>query len=146
MKNPAQTGSGCIRFIDWKIENVTFAEYSLPIRLRGPGIYNVTFLQALNENNRINLYKKAINELIKIQKIDYQNKDLPLSSNTTSIAGETLTYMNIKHYKYNWWNIEIQEYQNTKGITGETLIYMNIKHYKYNWWNIDIHEYQTLHG
>ncbi len=42
---------------------------------------NVTFLQALNENNRINLYKKAINELIKIQKIDYQNKDLPLYDN-----------------------------------------------------------------
>jgi hypothetical protein len=35
MKNPAQTGSGCIRFIDWKIENATFAEYSLLIRLRG---------------------------------------------------------------------------------------------------------------
>jgi hypothetical protein len=35
MKNPAQTGSGCIRFIDWKIENATFAEYSCPIRLRG---------------------------------------------------------------------------------------------------------------
>ena len=34
-KNPAQTGSGCIRFIDWKIENATFAEYHLPIRLRG---------------------------------------------------------------------------------------------------------------
>ena len=49
-------------------------------------------------------------------------------SNTTSITGETLIYMNIKHYKYNC----------------ETLIYMNIKHYKYNWWNIDIHEYQTL--
>ena len=50
-------------------------------------------------------------------------------SNTTSITGETLIYMNIKHYKYN-----------------ETLIYMNmiVKHYKYNWWNIDIHEYQTL--
>ena len=45
MKNPAQTGSGCIRFIDWKIENATFAEYSLPIRLRGGGtgiyIYDV---------------------------------------------------------------------------------------------------------
>ena len=64
-------------------------------------------------------------------------------SNTTSITGETLTYMNIKHYKYNWWNIEIHEYQNTTSITGETLIYMNIKHYKYNWWNIDIHEYQN---
>ena len=42
-------------------------------------------------------------------------------SNTTSIAGETLIYwisktetliyMNIKHYKYNWWNIDIHEYQ-----------------------------------
>jgi hypothetical protein len=31
-------------------------------------------------------------------------------SNTTSIAGETLRYMNIKHYKYNWWNIDIHEY------------------------------------
>jgi hypothetical protein len=31
MKNPAQTGSGCIRFSDWKIENATFAEYSCPI-------------------------------------------------------------------------------------------------------------------
>ena len=61
-------------------------------------------------------------------------------SNTTSITGETLIYMNLKHYKYNWWNIET----NTTSITGETLIYMNIKHYKYNWWNIDIHEYQTL--
>jgi hypothetical protein len=30
---------------------------------------------------------------------------------TTSITGETLIYMNIKHYKYNWWDIEIQEYQ-----------------------------------
>ena len=57
-------------------------------------------------------------------------------SNTTSITGETLIYMNIKHYKYNWWNIIL--------LTGETLIYMNIKHYKYNWWNIDINEYQTL--
>ena len=49
-------------------------------------------------------------------------------SNTTSITGETLIYMNIKHYiteTEHWWN-------------------MNIKHYKYNWWNIDIHEYQTL--
>jgi hypothetical protein len=32
-------------------------------------------------------------------------------SNTTSITGETLIYMNIKHYKYNWWNINIHEYQ-----------------------------------
>jgi hypothetical protein len=31
MKNPAQTGSGCIRFSDRKIENATFAEYSCPI-------------------------------------------------------------------------------------------------------------------
>jgi hypothetical protein len=36
MKNPAQTGSGCIRFSDWKIENATFAEYSCPIRMREP--------------------------------------------------------------------------------------------------------------
>jgi hypothetical protein len=35
MKNPAQTGSGCIRFNDLKVENATFAEYSCPIRLRG---------------------------------------------------------------------------------------------------------------
>ena len=35
MKNPAETGSGCIRFSDWIIENATFAEYSCPIRLRG---------------------------------------------------------------------------------------------------------------
>jgi hypothetical protein len=34
IKNPAQTGSDCIRFSDWKIENATFAEYSSP-RLRG---------------------------------------------------------------------------------------------------------------
>ena len=53
-------------------------------------------------------------------------------SNTTSITGETLIYMNIKHYKYNWWNIDIHEWtSNTTSITGETLIYMNIKHYKY---------------
>ena len=75
-------------------------------------------------------------------------------SNTTSITGETLIYMNIKHYKYNW-NIEymnIKHYKynetlntsNTTSITDETLIYMNIKHYKYNWWNIDINEHQTL--
>ena len=32
-------------------------------------------------------------------------------SNTTSITGETLIYMNIKYYKYNWWNIDIHEYQ-----------------------------------
>jgi hypothetical protein len=49
-------------------------------------------------------------------------------SNTTSITGETLRYMNISHYKY----------------TDDILIYMTMKHYKYNWWNIDIHEYQTL--
>jgi hypothetical protein len=83
---------------------------------------------------------------------------LPIS-NTTSITGETLGYMSIKHYKYDWWNIDIHEYQtlqvylvnpwytrilNTTSITGETLIFMSIKHYKYNWWIIDIHEYQTL--
>ena len=28
MKNPAQTGSGCIYFNDWKVEEATFAEYS----------------------------------------------------------------------------------------------------------------------
>jgi hypothetical protein len=32
-------------------------------------------------------------------------------SNTTCTTGETLIYMNIKHYKYNWWNIDIHEYQ-----------------------------------
>ena len=37
---------------------------------------NTTFLQALNEDNRINLYKKAINEIVKIQKINYKNNDL----------------------------------------------------------------------
>jgi hypothetical protein len=30
-------------------------------------------------------------------------------SNTTSITGETLIYMNIKHYKYNWWSIDIHD-------------------------------------
>jgi hypothetical protein len=35
MKNPAQTGNGCIRLNDWKVDQVTFAEYSCPIRLRG---------------------------------------------------------------------------------------------------------------
>ena len=39
MKTPAQTGSGCIRFDDLKVENATFAEYSCPIRLR-VGIFN----------------------------------------------------------------------------------------------------------
>jgi hypothetical protein len=32
-------------------------------------------------------------------------------SNTTHINGETLIYMNIKQYKYNWWNIDIHEYR-----------------------------------
>jgi hypothetical protein len=35
IKNPAQTGSGCISFNDWKVDETTFAEYSCPIRLRG---------------------------------------------------------------------------------------------------------------
>ena len=35
MKNPAQTGSGCIRFNELKIKQATFAQYSCPIRLRG---------------------------------------------------------------------------------------------------------------
>ncbi|MDC9714381.1 MAG: phosphotransferase [Gammaproteobacteria bacterium] len=43
---------------------------------------NTTFLQALNNDNCINLYKKAIDELIKIQKIDYQNTNLPLYNDT----------------------------------------------------------------
>jgi hypothetical protein len=34
--NLERTGSDCIRFSDWKLENATFAEYSFPIRLRGP--------------------------------------------------------------------------------------------------------------
>jgi hypothetical protein len=34
MENPAQTGSGCIRFNDLKIKQATLAEYSCPIRLR----------------------------------------------------------------------------------------------------------------
>ncbi|CAC9641655.1 aminoglycoside phosphotransferase family protein [bacterium endosymbiont of Bathymodiolus sp. 5 South] len=38
---------------------------------------NTTFLQTLNKDNCINLYKKAINALVKIQKIDYENNDLP---------------------------------------------------------------------
>ena len=32
-------------------------------------------------------------------------------SNTTNITGETLIYMNIKYYKYNWWNIDMHESQ-----------------------------------
>ena len=39
MKNPAQTGSGCIRFNDWNFHQATFAVYSCPIRLRGAGRY-----------------------------------------------------------------------------------------------------------
>jgi hypothetical protein len=35
MYSDLTTGSGCIRFNDWKIENATFTEYSCPIRLRG---------------------------------------------------------------------------------------------------------------
>ena len=38
-KNPAQTGSGCIRFSDWKIENATFVEYSVQFVWGGPSIY-----------------------------------------------------------------------------------------------------------
>ena len=49
------------------------------------------------------------------------------------ITGETLIYMNIKYYKYNWWNIDIDMYQMlSTSITDETLIYMNMKHYKHN--------------
>jgi hypothetical protein len=33
--NLERTGSDCIRFSDWKIENAIFAEYSCPIRPRG---------------------------------------------------------------------------------------------------------------
>jgi hypothetical protein len=32
MKNPAQTGSGCIRFNDLNFHQATFAKYSCPIR------------------------------------------------------------------------------------------------------------------
>jgi hypothetical protein len=32
-------------------------------------------------------------------------------SPVTSITDETLIYMNIKYYMYNWWNIDIHEYQ-----------------------------------
>ena len=60
-------------------------------------------------------------------------------SNTTSITGETLIYMNIKYYKYNWWNIDIHEHQTTS-ITGETYTWIS----NTTRWNIDIHEYQIL--
>ncbi|SMN13365.1 COG3178: Predicted phosphotransferase related to Ser/Thr protein kinases [Bathymodiolus heckerae thiotrophic gill symbiont] len=43
---------------------------------------SLTFLQALSKDNCIDLYKKAINEIIKIQKIDCQNKHLPLYNKT----------------------------------------------------------------
>ena len=76
-------------------------------------------------------------------KYNWWNIDIHEYQNTTSITDETLIYMNIKYYKYNWWNLYTW-ISNTTSITGETLIYMNIKHYKYNWWNIDIHEYQIL--
>ncbi len=39
---------------------------------------NTTFLQALNKNNHINLYKKAIDKIIKMQSIDVNSRDLPL--------------------------------------------------------------------
>jgi hypothetical protein len=39
IKNPAQTGSPCIRLHDWKVDEATFAEYSCPNRLRGPCRY-----------------------------------------------------------------------------------------------------------
>ena len=39
MKNPAQTGSGCIRFNDLNFHQATFAGYSGPIRPREPGRY-----------------------------------------------------------------------------------------------------------
>jgi hypothetical protein len=32
-------------------------------------------------------------------------------SNTTSLTGEKLIYMNIEQYKYNWWNSDIHKYQ-----------------------------------
>jgi hypothetical protein len=35
MKNPAQTGSGCISFNDLNFHEAIFDEYSCPIRLRG---------------------------------------------------------------------------------------------------------------
>ena len=39
---------------------------------------NTTFLQALEKNTRLTLYKKAIDELIKMQAMDCENKGLPL--------------------------------------------------------------------
>lgn len=39
---------------------------------------NATFLQALDKNQRIKLYQKAIDELIKMQAIDCKNNDLPI--------------------------------------------------------------------
>lgn len=38
----------------------------------------ITFLQALNKNKHIKLYKKAIDEIIKMQTIDFKNNNLPL--------------------------------------------------------------------
>lgn len=38
---------------------------------------STTFLQAINKNNRINLYKKAINEIVKFQEIDCKINNLP---------------------------------------------------------------------
>jgi hypothetical protein len=46
MKNPAQTGSGFIRFNDLNFHQATFAEYSCPIRLR-----EARYVYVLNETS-----------------------------------------------------------------------------------------------
>lgn len=43
---------------------------------------STTFLQALNKDNRINLYKKAIDKMVEIQKINDKNNDLPCYDDT----------------------------------------------------------------
>jgi hypothetical protein len=56
MKNPAQTGSGCIRFNDLNFHQATFAGYSGPIRLKvyiytiglGTSFYNLLVLLHAN--------------------------------------------------------------------------------------------------
>ncbi|BAS67548.1 MAG: aminoglycoside phosphotransferase [Gammaproteobacteria bacterium] len=42
---------------------------------------NTTFLQALREDNRIDLYKKSIDTLVQMQAIDCKNKHLPIYNN-----------------------------------------------------------------
>jgi hypothetical protein len=55
-------------------------------------------------------------------------------SNTTGITGETLIYMNIKHYKHNWWNTDIHEYQTLQDINVSPVIPVVF----------DIHAYQCF--